>query len=186
MCPRFRMYFSRQEMRLLLRKLETHALLFSPYRKCEMRRDLILKYFAPTHPLPSLFQIAMPKGVIQDWGLVEFFNPKDSEATQTKLNGHLLRGYRIRVHFCIPGVNAINIYMQVSLVRNAQIEKSQIKMGNDSRPKIRKKTYFTTVSCLISGCERSTGLEEEGAVERHPLGQRVLPAPETGFAEPQL
>ena len=55
----------------------------------------------------------MPKGVIQDWGLVEFFNPKDSEATQAKLNGHVLRGHPIKVHFCIPGVNAINIYMQV-------------------------------------------------------------------------
>ena len=55
----------------------------------------------------------MPKGVIQDWGLVEFFDPADTEATQTALNGHLIQGHSIRVHYCIPGVNAINIYMQV-------------------------------------------------------------------------
>ena len=55
----------------------------------------------------------MPKGVIQDWGLVEFFNPMDSEETQTSINLVLFHGKRIRVHFCIPGVNAINIYMQV-------------------------------------------------------------------------
>ena len=58
----------------------------------------------------------MPKGVIQDWGLVEFFDPADTEETQRKLNGHNLKGHNIRVHFCIPGVNAINIYMQVSIV----------------------------------------------------------------------
>lgn len=56
----------------------------------------------------------MPKGVIQDWGLVEFFDPADTETTQTRLNGYCLRGHCIRVHYCIPGVNAINIYMQVS------------------------------------------------------------------------
>ena len=55
----------------------------------------------------------MPKGVIQDWGLVEFFDPEASEETQAALNGHLIHGQAIRVHFCIPGVNAINIYMQV-------------------------------------------------------------------------
>jgi RNA recognition motif-containing protein len=58
------------------------------------------------------FQIAMSKGVIQDWGLVEFFDPQDSEVTQAKLHGYVLKGRSIRVHFCIPGVNAINIYMQ--------------------------------------------------------------------------
>ena len=62
---------------------------------------------------PPYCQIAMPKGVIQDWGLVEFFNPMDSEETQRATNLVLFHGKRIRVHFCIPGVNAINIYMQV-------------------------------------------------------------------------
>ena len=63
---------------------------------------------------PPYCQIAMPKGVIQDWGLVEFFDPNDSEETQRETNLTLFHDRRIRVHFCIPGVNAINIYMQVS------------------------------------------------------------------------
>ena len=62
---------------------------------------------------PPYCQIAMPKGVIQDWGLVEFFDPNDSEETQRETNLTLFHDRRIRVHFCIPGVNAINIYMQV-------------------------------------------------------------------------
>jgi RNA recognition motif-containing protein len=62
---------------------------------------------------PPYCQIAMPKGVIQDWGLVEFFNPIDTEETQVATNLTLFHGRRIRTHFCIPGVNAINIYMQV-------------------------------------------------------------------------
>ena len=70
------------------------------------------KLFSVVKP-PPYCQIAMPKGVIQDWGLVEFFNPMDSEETQTSTNLVLFHGKRIRVHFCIPGVNAINIYMQV-------------------------------------------------------------------------
>ena len=60
-----------------------------------------------------LAQIAMTKGVIQDWGLVEFFDPADTEATQVELHGYILHGHKIRVHYCVPGVNAINIYMQV-------------------------------------------------------------------------
>ena len=56
----------------------------------------------------------MIKGVIQDWGLVLFFDPSDTEATQVAVNGYMLQpGHFIRVHYCIPGVNAINIYMQV-------------------------------------------------------------------------
>ena len=57
--------------------------------------------------------MALQKGVIQDWGLVEFFDPSITEETQRKLNGHDLKGSKIRVHFLIPGVNAMNIYMQV-------------------------------------------------------------------------
>jgi hypothetical protein len=70
---------------------------------------------------PPYCQIAMPKGVIQDWGLVEFFDPTDTEVTQRKLNGHVLKGHQIRVHFCIPGVNAINIYMQVGLLVESKL-----------------------------------------------------------------
>ena len=62
---------------------------------------------------PPYCQIAMKNGVIQNWGLVEFFESSSAEVTQQKLNGHSLRGQKIRVHYCIPGVNAINIYMAV-------------------------------------------------------------------------
>ena len=58
----------------------------------------------------------MPKGVIQDWGLVEFFDPIDTETTQAARNGYPIRGNPIRVHVCSPGVNAINIYMQVNII----------------------------------------------------------------------
>ena len=60
----------------------------------------------------------MPKGVIQDWGLVEYFDHEDTEATHVALNGHIIRGHSIRLHYCIPGVNAINIYMQVPTSSN--------------------------------------------------------------------
>lgn len=53
----------------------------------------------------------MTNGVIQDWKLVEF-DPADTEATQVELHGYILHGHKIRVHHCVPGVNAINIYMQ--------------------------------------------------------------------------
>jgi hypothetical protein len=62
---------------------------------------------------PPYCQIAMRNGVIQDWGLVEFFDSEEAEKTQEELNGYNLKGYNIRVHYCIPGVNAINIYMKV-------------------------------------------------------------------------
>lgn len=55
----------------------------------------------------------MPKGVIQDWGLVEFFDPNVTEKTHSKVVGTTINGHAIRIHYCIPGVNAINIYMQV-------------------------------------------------------------------------
>ena len=61
----------------------------------------------------GMFQIAMRNGVIQDWGLVEFFDSEEAEKTQEELNGYNLKGHNIRVHYCIPGVNAINIYMKV-------------------------------------------------------------------------
>jgi len=62
---------------------------------------------------PPYCQIAMRNGVIQDWGLVEFFDSEEAEKTQEELNGYNLKGHKIRVHYCIPGVNAINIYMKV-------------------------------------------------------------------------
>merc|ERR1719483_299166 len=62
---------------------------------------------------PPYCQIAMRNGVIQDWGLVEFFDSEEAEKTQEELNGYNLKGHNIRVHYCIPGVNVINIYMKV-------------------------------------------------------------------------
>ena len=62
---------------------------------------------------PPYCQIAMKNGVIQNWGLVEFFDAETAELTQEKVQGHELNGFKIRVSFCIPGVNAINIYMAV-------------------------------------------------------------------------
>ncbi len=58
----------------------------------------------------------MVKGVIQDWGLVEFSEAMDTEKTQRQLNGYPLKGYPIRVHYCVPGKHAIQIFMQVSSV----------------------------------------------------------------------
>ena len=55
----------------------------------------------------------MNHGVVQDFALVEFFDAEEAEETQDARNGHSIRGYNIRVHFCIPGVNAINIAMAV-------------------------------------------------------------------------
>ena len=76
------------------------------------------------------FQIAMLKGVIQDWGLVEFFDPADTEATQRRLNGHVLPGgHAMRVHYCVPGANAINIYMQAV---NAPADNRRKALLNDT------------------------------------------------------
>jgi hypothetical protein len=55
----------------------------------------------------------MKNGLVQDWGLVEFFDATEAEMTQARVHGHRINGHPIRVQFCIPGVNAINIYMSV-------------------------------------------------------------------------
>uniref|UniRef100_A0A0K2V4V9 RRM domain-containing protein n=2 Tax=Lepeophtheirus salmonis TaxID=72036 RepID=A0A0K2V4V9_LEPSM len=62
---------------------------------------------------PPYCQIAMKNGVIQNWGLVEFFDHVEAEETRDFMNGCKIHNTPIRVHYCIPGVNAINIYMQV-------------------------------------------------------------------------
>jgi len=62
---------------------------------------------------PPYCQIAMKNGILQDWGLVEFFDNQDAERTQQELDGYALHGSHIRVYYCIPGVNAINIYMSL-------------------------------------------------------------------------
>ncbi|TRY75631.1 hypothetical protein TCAL_09736 [Tigriopus californicus] len=60
---------------------------------------------------PPYCQIAIKNGVIQKWGLVEFTSCEEAETTLEKMNGHILHGHKIRVQYCIPGVHAINIYM---------------------------------------------------------------------------
>lgn len=78
-------------------------------------RDLreFKRIFSTIKP-PYFSVIANVKGVIQDWGLVEFKEYVDTEETQKITHLLLFHGKRIRVHYCIPGVNAFNIYMQVS------------------------------------------------------------------------
>ena len=62
---------------------------------------------------PAFCQIAIKKGVLQDWGLVEFFDPADTEETRRRAgNVSLGGGPPVRVHFCVPGVRAIDIHMQ--------------------------------------------------------------------------
>ena len=55
----------------------------------------------------------MKNGVLQDWGLVEFFDHMDAERTQQEIDGYNINNSNIRVLYCIPGVNAINIYMSL-------------------------------------------------------------------------
>ena len=40
----------------------------------------------------------MRNGVIQDWGLVEFFDSEEAEKTQEELNGYNLKGDNIQIH----------------------------------------------------------------------------------------
>ena len=74
---------------------------------------LLLLYMYNKFYIKFIFQIAMKNGVIQNWGLVEFFDSDSAEMTQSRVQGRILNGHTIRVSFCIPGVNAINIYMAV-------------------------------------------------------------------------
>jgi hypothetical protein len=55
----------------------------------------------------------MKNGMVQDWGLVEFFDAMEAEQTQALVHNTAIQGHPIRVQYCIPGVNAINIYMSV-------------------------------------------------------------------------
>ena len=41
----------------------------------------------------------MRNGVIQDWGLVEFFDAQEAEQTQERMNGYNLGGRNIRWEF---------------------------------------------------------------------------------------
>ena len=59
--------------------------------------------FVTHHPHPHCHhlrawwsQIAMRNGIIQDWGLVEFFDAQEAEQTQERMNGYNLGGRNIR------------------------------------------------------------------------------------------
>lgn len=47
-----------------------------------------------------------------DWGLVEFTSSTEAERTWLRVNGAQVGGRRMRVSFCVPGVRAINLYLQ--------------------------------------------------------------------------
>lgn len=47
-----------------------------------------------------------------DWGLVEFNSWAEAERTWLRVNGAQVAGCRMRVSFCVPGVRAINLYLQ--------------------------------------------------------------------------
>jgi RNA recognition motif-containing protein len=47
-----------------------------------------------------------------DWGLVEFNSSTEAERTWLRVNGAQVGGRRMRVSFCVPGVRAINMYLQ--------------------------------------------------------------------------
>ncbi|XP_037093012.1 ribonucleoprotein PTB-binding 1-like, partial [Pollicipes pollicipes] len=62
---------------------------------------------------PPYCQIALKNGSPQDWGLVEFMSAEVAERTQQRMANHVLRGSQLEVHFCMPGVRAIDIYMRL-------------------------------------------------------------------------
>lgn len=63
---------------------------------------------------PPYCQIALKNGSPQDWGLVEYSEPRHADLTYDKLQGHVLGGRRLHLSFCMPGVRAIDIFLRVS------------------------------------------------------------------------
>ena len=49
----------------------------------------------------------MRNGVLQDWGLVEFFDATEAESTQRQLNNYNLKGHKLRVQATISRVQWI-------------------------------------------------------------------------------
>lgn len=87
------------------------------------------KAFSAVKP-PAYCHITMVKGVIQDWGLVEFPDHEDTEETVRRLRGAQIGGSTaFRVHYCVPGVNAIDIYMKAM---NAPAENKKKALLNDT------------------------------------------------------
>ena len=76
------------------------------YHHCSYKHHIVRKRpdYHHNHPhhqrshgfTRSQFQIAMRNGVIQDWGLVEFFDAQEAEQTQERMNGYNLGGRNIR------------------------------------------------------------------------------------------
>ncbi len=93
----------------------------------------------------------MRNGVLQDWGLVEFFDADEAEITQTQLHGHNINGHKIRVQYCIPGVNAINIYM--SVVNAPETSKKGLI---DEAPNSAVYTQLQKLSTQNPACEYTT------------------------------
>ena len=78
----------------------------------------------------------MKNGVIQKWGLVEFNTGEEAETTLEKINGHeIVAGNNIRVQFCIPGVHAINIYM--NFVNNPMDTMAERKALMEDSPSVK-------------------------------------------------
>ena len=94
----------------------------------------------------------MKNGVIQNWGLVEFFDSDSAEQTQEKVQGYILNGHKIRVSFCIPGVNAINIYMAVV---NAKDEVKNKKALLDDAPSSSVYSQLQKLSSQNPACKLS-------------------------------
>ena len=94
----------------------------------------------------------MKNGVIQNWGLVEFFDSDSAELTQEKVQGYILNGHKIRVSFCIPGVNAINIYMAVV---NAKDEVKNKKALLDDAPSSSVYSQLQKLSSQNPACKLS-------------------------------
>ena len=46
----------------------------------------------------------MRNGVLQDWGLVEFFDAAEAESTQRQLNNYNLKGHKLRVQATVSPV----------------------------------------------------------------------------------
>ncbi|XP_050435252.1 ribonucleoprotein PTB-binding 2-like [Adelges cooleyi] len=62
---------------------------------------------------PPYCQIALKNGCPLDWGLVEYNSAEDAERAQSELDGHVLRGQKIRITYYIPGVRAINLFLKL-------------------------------------------------------------------------
>jgi hypothetical protein len=98
----------------------------------------------------------MKNGVVQNWGLVEFSSWESAEATADLLDGHTGLGSesRLRVHYAVPGVPAINIYM--SFVSNPldNVRANQGKALLQTKPDTKVKCLSREVQGFNMFCPR--------------------------------